>query len=318
MAARGFVHRRDEDAPTQQAVDDRPQRVIASHDVTQPATTHRRWPRRRALAQRIVDHDECRSARVALLQQDQRVDGGGRPAHHHGIGDIAERRGDGSLRPVLDVDEASERAQDTGKLVCRIDERRCGVLSRQPERQGVQPGGEGDTLALAVRLGRSQALHVGVRSDELSLGLLVLGVETDFTLVQTSNLHFDGLELLLRLFTAGGHLGDRRRQSLDLMASSLQTRTGRIDLAGEPNQALAAVGSGTLEGGDALLLGALGFLSGMPCLLRGGEGIARGLDLAAKLELLLAQCTRFSVDLLRVTPGRFLLSLGLQVAHPLA
>ena len=138
LRSRDIAQLADENAAGKQAVDHRTDLVIASNRLAEPAAAgdacasleRQAGGAGKARAGQISDDEGC-AASVLILEQDERRDCGVDSAHDHGVGDVTERRRYGGLGAGLDMQQARERAEDTGNLLAGRDED-CGrVLARE-------------------------------------------------------------------------------------------------------------------------------------------------------------------------------------------
>ena len=189
--------------------------------------------------------------------------------------------------PVLDGEQGDHRAEDPVDLVGGGEQCPGPVLAGQAQLQRVLAGGEAVPLPVGL-LGPITDLGQALLDlVEGGGGLLVLGVETFLPGVEPGDLRLQGREGQLRLLGTGEGFFARLAQPLDLLVGAGRARLQRVDLTVQAGQALAAVGRGPLEAGDAaLLLGrrVLGRLAGGD---RGVEGGAVGVHLGGDLLLLL-------------------------------
>ena len=279
---------RDQRDTVQEGGEARAQLTGAVDDVDGPGRPLRQGrPLPRAGRGRAVGQQQGGPTEVVALEVAQRRERGGDVAHGDRIGGRAQCSGHRGLVPVLDGEQGDHRAEDPVDLVGGGEQCPGPVLAGQAQLQRVLAGGEAVPLPVGL-LGPITDLGQALLDlVEGGGGLLVLGVETFLPGVEPGDLRLQGREGQLRLLGTGEGFFARLAQPLDLLVGAGRARLQRVDLTVQAGQALAAVGRGPLEAGDAaLLLGrrVLGRLAGGD---RGVEGGAVGVHLGGDLLLLL-------------------------------
>ena len=203
------------------------------------------------LADDLERLDLAAASRLRHVHQLQR---GGDVAHGDRVGGRAQCSGHRGLVPVLDGEQGDQRAEDPVDLVGGGEQCPGTVLAGQAQLQGVLAGGEAVPVAVGL-LGPVADLGQPLLDlVEGGGGLLVLGVETLLAGVEAGDLRLQGGEGKLCLLGAGEGVLARLTQPLDLLVSAGRARLQRVDLSVQPGQALAPVGGGALQAGDAALL----------------------------------------------------------------
>ncbi len=170
-------------------------------------------------------------------------------------------------------------------------------LRSRPDRQRIDARPQRGDLTFGAALGRLQFGDPLVGQSQRGDRPVVVFVEPDLALVELTDPALHGLELRLGLLGAGRGLLDALRQLGHAIVDRLDAGSHRLDLAGQPGQALAAVGLGLHRrdvgpfglGGGALAFGQLragrlqpgaGALElGEQLLLGGGHLLGLGLQL---------------------------------------
>ena len=220
-----------------------------------------------------------------------------------GVGGGAERGGDGGLVAVVDVEQRGDRAEQPVDRVGGGEQRAGAVLAVEADLEGVAAGDQPGAVAvglLGVLAGPGELLLDLVEGGD---GLLVLGVEALLARVEAGDPGLERGEVALGALGAGGGVLAGVGEALDLGVGGLGARRQRVDLAGEPGQALAAVGGGTLEAGDPLVLLGGGLLGGALGDHGAVERRALLLDLRRDLGLLLAHALGLGLEVVGVAPG---------------
>ena len=272
-----------------------------------------------AVVERRAAEQQPGAAEVVVLEVADGLDRGVGVGDHHGVGGGAECRGDRGLVAVVDVEQRGDRAEQAVDRVGRGEQGAGAVLAVEADLERVTAGDQPGPVAvglLGVLAGAGQLLLDLVEGGD---GLLVLGVEALLAGVEPGDLGLERGEVALGALGAGGGVLAGVGQALDLRVGGLGARLQRVDLAGEPGQALAAVGGGALEAGDPLVLLGGGLLGGT---LGDDGGVERGallLDLLGDLGLLLAYALGLGLELVGVAPGVDGVALGRAggVADPL-
>ena len=178
------------------------------------------------------------------------------------------------------------------------------VLATQAHVERVHAGRERLPVALRGALGLLELLELGLEPVEVGGGLLVARVEVLLAGLLGGDRRLQRGELALGLGGPGSRGADRLVHPADLALRRLDTGGLGGDLTGEPGQALAAVGDGTGDAGEALLLRRVGLLDVGPL---GDGGLERGGrvgDLDDQRLVLVQQLRRLATQLLGVAAGR--------------
>ena len=181
------------------------------------------------------------------MQKGESLDGGATVAHDHGVGVRAERCGDSVVEAVLDGDELGHRA-DHPHGFPGPQQHAGSVSPGEAQAEGLQPSSERSTFALALALLGSQPLDFGVGVREGPLGLLVVGVQAEFTGVEPRNLALQRCELALGRCRAVACILALRGQAGDLRLAGLKPGPRGRHPAGQSGQALTTVRLGTRVG----------------------------------------------------------------------
>ena len=238
------------------------------------------------------------------------------PSAASGVGDDdgvrrgPEGRGDRGLVAVLDVEESGHRAQQPAHLVGRGQQRPRAVLAVEADLQGVAAGDQSGPVALGL-------LGLLACPGELLLdlvegadGVLVLGVEALLAGIEAGDLGLEGSEVALGPLGAQDGVLTGVGEALDLGVGGLGPRRERVDLAVQAGQALAPVGGGTLQPGDAAVLLGSGLLGRALGRHGGLEDLALPLDLLGDLGLLAAHPPGLGLELVGVAAGVDAVGLG--------
>ena len=236
----------------------------------------------------------------------------------HGVGRRAQRRGDRGLVAGVDGQHRRHRPEQARDGVGGGEQRAGAVLAVEAERERLGAGLEAGAVAvglggLLARLGQAlgQVVEHGQRG-------LVLGVEALLAGVEPGDPGLEGGEVVLGAVGAGDGRRAGRLEPSDLLLGRGGARLDGVDLAGEPGQALAAVGGGAQQARDAAVLLGRRLLGGTTGGHRGLERGPVGLDLGGDHRLLLADAARLGLELVGVATQveRLLLGPG-GVAHAL-
>ena len=129
-------------------------------------------------------------------------------------------------------------------------------------------------------------------------------VQSDLALVQLGHPRLDRVELGLCDLAAHRRLPDRIGESLRLTVDRFQARTHRVDLTGEPGQALTAVRLGSDSGQVLALRLRDGSLLGRQLGLRGGQLLGDRFQLRDQQSFLLGHALRLRLQLFRIRSSR--------------
>ena len=141
----------------------------------------------------------------------------------------------------------------------------------------------------------------------------MLGIQPDFTLVETSNLSFQRMEISRGFIRARARLGNLRRKPIEFSSSSSETLTSGVHLTIETNQALAAICRGTNQARESLLFGRQVRLSCRTCRGRCCEKFAVAQHLALELGFICANRGSLRLKLLGLATATLFLWLGGEV-----
>jgi hypothetical protein len=143
------------------------------------------------------------------------------PGDRHCISEGAECRADGGLIASLNLQECGYSSNDTRNCTLGIEKSAGAITAIQANLQRLEASSSCRPFAIGIRLLRAQSGECAVSEVKSLSSLFMLCIETKFTVVETSDLGLQSMELLLRFLRTCTRICNLYVESFDLSGACL-------------------------------------------------------------------------------------------------
>ena len=256
----------------------------------------------------VDEHERC-SPTIRFAQNPDRTCCGFGTGDRYGISQGPECSAHRGLVARLDLQERRHRANNPGDCTLWVEECAGAIAAIKTDLQCLKSSSSGRSFTIGIRLLRAQCGECTVSQVKSLSSLFVLCIETEFAIVETSDLGLQCMELLLCFLGACARICNLDVESLNLGGARLDPRTCSSNAPDKPRHALAAISFGLLCRCDTSLFSRVSFFSSAPRSDGVGENCALALDLATEFELFGTQCAGIVLKYFGIASGWFLIEI---------
>ena len=121
----------------------------------------------------------------------------------------------------LDLQECRHRTDDPGDCTLGVQKSASAIAAIKADLQCLKSSSSGRSFAIGIRLLRAQRGECAVSEVKSLSSLFMLCIETKFTVVETSDLGLQSMELLLRFLRTCTRICNLHVESFDLSGACL-------------------------------------------------------------------------------------------------